>query len=63
MEGAWLLDVGAFGQTVSRYIRPFAEMTVDTDLGSGADSVQSYFGINFDVDCVFNAGSDYCSNK
>jgi hypothetical protein len=50
------LTWNAFGEALGRYVRPYAEMTVDTDLGPGADSVQSYFGINFDVDCVFNPG-------
>jgi len=39
----------SFGEMASRYVRAFAEMTVDSDLGPGADSVQSYFGINFDI--------------
>ncbi|HXH49965.1 MAG TPA: hypothetical protein VNM47_11535 [Terriglobia bacterium] len=50
----------AFGSTPIHVIRPFAEMTVDTDIGPGADSVQSYFGINFDVDCLFNPQAEYC---
>jgi hypothetical protein len=30
-------------------VRPFAQMTVDSDFGKGSDSVQTYFGIDFDL--------------
>jgi hypothetical protein len=30
-------------------VRPFAQITVDVDFGSGADSIQSYFGFDIDV--------------
>lgn len=45
----------AFGQS---YLRPFVEMTVDTAFGGASDSVQTYFGISFDVDCVFSSGAN-----
>lgn len=51
----------AFTDSLGRYVRPYTEMTVDTDLGPGSDSVQSYFGINFDLDCIFNP--KYCKNE
>jgi hypothetical protein len=34
-------------------IRPFNQVTMDADLGNGADSVQSYFGLQFDVKKLF----------
>ncbi len=30
-------------------VRPFVEMTVDSDAGGGSDSIQSYIGIQFDL--------------
>lgn len=48
------------GVSLGKLFRPFVEMTVDTDLGPGSDSVQSYYGINFDVDCVFHPAN--CSS-
>jgi len=41
--------------------RPFAQMTVDSDFGKGADSIQSYFGLDFDLVCLF-AKSNCTSN-
>jgi hypothetical protein len=41
-------------------LRPFAQIKVDTDLGRGSDSIQSYFGIDFDLDCLFRSGNDRC---
>jgi hypothetical protein len=41
-------------------LRPFAQIKVDTDLGRGSDSIQSYFGIDFDLDCLFRAINDRC---
>jgi hypothetical protein len=32
---------------------PFAEITIDSDLGQGADSIQSYYGVDFDLDQAF----------
>ena len=34
-------------------VRPFAQMTVDSDCGSHADSIQTYVGLNFDLDRIF----------
>jgi hypothetical protein len=34
-------------------VRPFAQIKVDTDLGRGSDSVQSYFGFDFDLSRLF----------
>ena len=31
------------------WLTGFAQVTVDSDFGSGSDSIQSYFGIDFDV--------------
>lgn len=33
--------------------RPFVEMNVDSGLGSGADSIETYIGIKFDLDKIF----------
>ena len=38
-------------------LRPFAQMTVDTDAGPHADSIQTYLGLNFDVDRLFTSDS------
>ena len=32
----------------------FAQITVDSDFGAGSDSIQSYFGIDFDVSRLWN---------
>src|SRR5579859_3067503 len=53
----------AFPGIVGKYLRPFAEMDVDTDLGPGADSVQSYYGVNFDVDCIFRFTNADCNGQ
>ena len=45
--------LGKYGKT----FRPFAQMTVDSDFGKGADSIQSYFGIEFDLKCLFHPAS------
>ncbi len=42
---SWPLP-GKLGDWGARF---FVQMTVDADLGSGADSVQSYFGFDFDL--------------
>jgi hypothetical protein len=34
-------------------VKPFAQITADTDFGGGADSVQSYLGFNFDLPLLF----------
>jgi hypothetical protein len=36
-------------------IQPFIQIIVDGDLGFGADSVQSYFGLQFDVRKLFKS--------
>jgi hypothetical protein len=33
--------------------RPFVQMTVDSGLGLGADSVTTYLGLKFDLDKIF----------
>jgi hypothetical protein len=35
-------------------VRPFIELTVDSDLGRGADSIQTYLGMDFDLHRIFN---------
>jgi len=40
----WMQSIG---------MRPFAQMTVDSDCGSHADSIQTYVGLNFDLDRIF----------
>lgn len=41
-------------------LQPFAQIKVDTDLGRGSDSIQSYFGIDFDLDCLFRPNNNRC---
>jgi hypothetical protein len=36
-------------------IRPFVQITMDADLGPGADSIQSYYGFQFDIRSLFKA--------
>lgn len=38
-----------FNSEKLKWIRPFAQVTVDSDFGGGADSIQSYLGLNFDI--------------
>jgi hypothetical protein len=37
----------------SRKIRPFVQMVLDSDLGKGADSVQTFMGLSFDLGEIF----------
>jgi hypothetical protein len=41
-------------------LRPFAQITIDSDLGAGPDAIQTYFGIDFDLGCLFRKG---CSDN
>ena len=38
-----------FPDVIKDNIRMFVELTADTDLGGGSDSVQSYFGLDFSI--------------
>jgi hypothetical protein len=40
----WMRSIG---------MRPFAQMTVDSDCGPHPDSIQTYVGLNFDLDRIF----------
>jgi hypothetical protein len=40
-------------ESTAKWFRPFAQIKVDTDLGRGSDSIQSYFGFDFDLGCLF----------
>ncbi len=40
----------ASGVLAEKGVRPFLEMTVDSDFGSGADSVRTTYGLSLDVD-------------
>lgn len=42
-------------------VRPFVQMTVDADAGSGADSIQSYMGLALSLDRLF--GGDKKTSK
>ncbi|MEK6407825.1 MAG: hypothetical protein AABN34_12750 [Acidobacteriota bacterium] len=35
------------------WMRPFAQITLDSDFGKGADSIQSYFGIDFELSALW----------
>jgi hypothetical protein len=39
--------------TLKEAVSFFAQINVDTDLGAGADSIQSYIGLNFDLGKLF----------
>lgn len=51
VDGYLAFEVGK--SSIEHAIRPFAQITVDSDFGSGSDSVQSYVGIDFDVGLLF----------
>ena len=36
------------------WLKPFAQVTVDSDFGGGADSIQSYLGFNFDLKSIWH---------
>lgn len=38
---------------IGEVMKPFAQITVDSDLGPGSDSVQTYLGVDFDVSNLF----------
>lgn len=38
-------------------LRPFVQMTVDSDYGPGADSIQTYVGLSFDLDRIFGGAA------
>jgi len=38
----------------AKFMRPFAQMTVDADLGRSSDSIQTYLGFDFDLKCLFS---------
>jgi hypothetical protein len=44
-----------------KWIRPFAQIKIDTDLRRGSDSVQSYFGFDFDLRCLFGSNEPGCN--
>ena len=37
-------------------IWPFVQITVDSDLGTGADSIQTFIGLDFSIDKLFSFG-------
>lgn len=41
-----------------KYVSAFARILVDADLGDGADSIQSYFGLRFDLGQLFAGKGD-----
>jgi hypothetical protein len=43
-----------FGHKIFDWLRPFAQITVDSDLGRGSDSIQTYIGFDFNLKCLFN---------
>jgi hypothetical protein len=56
-KNRWLIDAllsWEQGILKSEKVYPFAQITIDTDLGRGADSIQSYIGLAFDVDQLFH---------
>lgn len=46
---SWKLPLKA----ISTWMQPFAQMTVDSDFGRGSDSIQTYLGLDFDLDQLF----------
>ncbi|MFN7942450.1 MAG: hypothetical protein U0X73_12700 [Thermoanaerobaculia bacterium] len=44
-------------------VRGFARIVVDADFGKGADSVQSYFGLRFDVERLFSKAEPVSSSS
>lgn len=37
----------------TKVLRPFAQINLDSDFGRGSDSIQSYFGLSFELQCLF----------
>ena len=48
-------------KSTAKWFRPFAQIKVDTDLGRGSDSIQSYFGFDFDLSCLFRFNEPSCN--
>jgi hypothetical protein len=44
----WKVDA-SLSKRLSNGISFFAQLVVDTDIGPGADSIQSFLGFNFDL--------------
>ncbi len=51
-RGRWQIDGYLQKRIASTPFSFFAQIVVDTDLGYGADGVQSYIGFNFNIDCL-----------
>lgn len=47
-KGRWKFD-GQFSIELVKGMSFFAQLTADTDFGHGSDSVQSYYGLGFDI--------------
>ena len=54
MDGYLTWDLNQWMKT--RGLRPFLEMTVDSDFGPGSDSVRTYYGFNFDLGKILIPG-------
>ena len=48
-NGRWKFDALLSFSVAQDWLSPFAQIVVDSDFGDGSDSIQSFFGIDFDV--------------
>lgn len=49
----WKVDALLSFSVAQDWVRPFAQIVVDSDFGRGSDSIQSFFGIDFDAAKLF----------
>jgi hypothetical protein len=55
LDGYLEWDFLGENSTLARHgMRPFIEITLDSDFGKGADSVRTFYGFNFDLDKLMN---------
>ena len=49
----WKFDALLSFSVARDWANPFAQIVIDSDFGPGSDSIQSFFGIDFDVTKLF----------
>ena len=58
-DGVLFLSLEEVIPGISDFLKPFAQITVDSDFSDGANSVHSYLGFDFDLSALF-LGSAQC---
>ena len=54
----WKLDALLTFSVAPDWLSPFAQIVIDSDVGGGSDSIQSYFGVDVDVTHLWRIGGD-----